>query len=172
MQARVKLVSVRGEREIPAEALYHHDGIQYLAKEPDEILTEVILPPSADLQTTYWKLRRRDSFDFPILGVAVALHRDNGTVRDGRVVLGGVTSAPVVVADATRLLAGATLTPELIDEIAQTARVEYARPLDNTDLSMSWRRRMSEVYTRRALRELAGLPVSEYDLPMGSTSAN
>jgi hypothetical protein len=37
----------------------------------DEVLTEVILPPAEGLRTTYWKLRRRGSFDFPILGVAV-----------------------------------------------------------------------------------------------------
>jgi 4-hydroxybenzoyl-CoA reductase subunit beta len=87
-------------------------------------------------------------------------------------VLGAVTSRPVEVAEARTLLAGQKLTPELIDAVAKAARTEHARPLDNTDLVMSWRRRMSEVYVRRALRELAGLPVSDIDLPMASTSAN
>jgi 4-hydroxybenzoyl-CoA reductase subunit beta len=172
MDARVRLVSVRGERVLPAAELYRHDGIDYLTKQPDEILTEVLLPPAEGLQTTYWKVRRRDSFDFPILGVAVALRRDNGTVRDARVVLGAVTSAPVLVEEARTLLAGQPLTAELIDQVAVKARVDYARPLDNTDLTMTWRRRMSEVYVRRALRELAGLPPSEYDLPMKRPSIN
>ena len=165
LQARVRLVGARGERVIPVEALYRNDGIDYLAKQRDEVLTEVLLPPAEGLQTTYWKLRRRDSFDFPILGVAVALERDNGTVRSGRIVLGAVTSAPVLADEASAMLAGQQLTPDLIDQVAAAARLE-ARPLDNTDLSMTWRRRMSEVYVRRALRELAGLPLAEGDLPV------
>src|SRR5437016_11589072 len=44
--AKVRLVGPAGERVIPAEALYRDDGIQYLAKQPNEILTELILPPA------------------------------------------------------------------------------------------------------------------------------
>lgn len=156
--ARVRLVSARDERVIPAEALYQDDGMDYLAKQPDEILAEVILPPAEGLQTTYWKLRRRGSFDFPILGVAVALQRENGTVRSGRIVLGAVSSAPVVAEEASSLLAGQKLTAELIDAVAD-ASWRGARPLDNTDLNYAWRKRMARVYVRRALRELAGLRI-------------
>ncbi|MBI4493711.1 MAG: FAD binding domain-containing protein [Chloroflexi bacterium] len=158
--ARVRLVSVRGERVIPAEALYQDDGIRYLARQPDEILAEALLPPAEGLQCTYWKLRRRGSFDFPILGVAVALERDDGVVRAGRIVLGAVSSAPLLAAEASKLLAGQPLTAELIDEVAEAAW-RGARPLDNTDLNYAWRKRMAKVYVRRALRELAGLPVQD-----------
>src|SRR6185295_531936 len=44
--AKVKLVSTAGERVIAASELYNDDGIQYLNKKPDELLTEVILPPT------------------------------------------------------------------------------------------------------------------------------
>jgi 4-hydroxybenzoyl-CoA reductase subunit beta len=166
LQAQVRLVSARGERLIPVEALYRNDGIDYLAKQPDEILTEVVLPPGEGLQTTYWKLRRRGSFDFPILGVAVALERDNGAVRQARIVLGAVTSAPLMVPEASALLAGQVLTAELVDRVAVAAR-RAARPLDNTDLTTPWRRRMVEVYVRRALRELAGLPIADQEWYLG-----
>jgi 4-hydroxybenzoyl-CoA reductase subunit beta len=166
LQAQVRLVSARGERLIPVEALYRNDGIDYLAKQPDEILAEVVLPPGEGLQTTYWKLRRRGSFDFPILGVAVALERDNGTVRQARIVLGAVTSAPLFVPEASALLAGQALTAELVDRVAIAAR-RAARPLDNTDLTTPWRRRMVEVYVRRALRELAGLPIADQQWYLG-----
>lgn len=156
--AQVRLVSASGERVISAAELYNDDGVLYLGKRPDEILAEVILPPAEGLQTTYWKLRRRGSFDFPILGVAVALKRDNGTVRSGRIVLGAVSSAPVYAAEASKLLAGQQLTPELIEAVAEAAW-RPARPLDNTDLNYAWRKRMAKVYVRRALRELAGLPI-------------
>src|ERR1041385_5541797 len=43
--ARVKLVSASGERMLEARELYKNDGIQYLNKRTDELLTEIHLPP-------------------------------------------------------------------------------------------------------------------------------
>ncbi|HLH26281.1 MAG TPA: xanthine dehydrogenase family protein subunit M [Chloroflexota bacterium] len=167
LDAKVRLVSARGERVIPAEALYRNDGIDYLTKQPDEILTEVILPPAEGLEMSYWKLRRRDSFDFPILGAAAVVRRDGAIVREARIVLGAVTSAPVLAAEASAALVGQPLSAEVIDQAAKTARLG-ARPLDNTDLTNSWRRRMVEVYVRRALREIAGLPITDYEIQVAA----
>lgn len=155
--AKVRLVGPAGERVIPAQALYHDDGMNYLTKAPDEILTEILLPPADGLKTTYWKLRRRGSFDFPILGVAVALRQaDDGTVTDVRIVLGAVASYPVEAEEAERMLVGQKLTPELIDAVAHVA-YKPAKPLDNTDLSHPYRKKMARVYVARALREIADL---------------
>lgn len=155
--AQLVLVSASGRREVAASDFYRDDGIDYLTKRPDEILVEVRLPPATGLRTTYWKLRRRGSFDFPVLGVAVALWQEDGLVRDARIVLGGVGSAPISAAGAAKLLVGQRLGAELIDQVAEQAW-RPARPLDNTDLNYAWRKRMARVYVRRALRELAGLP--------------
>ena len=59
-----------GERVVPAGRFYHNDGINYLTKQPDEILTAVRLPAPDGWDAVYHKLRRRGSFDFPVLGVA------------------------------------------------------------------------------------------------------
>src|SRR5206468_22154 len=96
--ARVALVSkAGGEREIALEDLYRDDGMDFLAKRPDEVLTEVRLPAPRDgARSTYWKLRRRDSFDFPVLGVGASLRLGKGgVVEAARVALGGVASRPV-----------------------------------------------------------------------------
>jgi len=71
--ASVRLAGPAGERTIPISALYQDDGIQYLSKRADEILTEVVLPPAEGWRSAYLKLRRRGAFDFPILGVAAAV---------------------------------------------------------------------------------------------------
>ena len=47
--AKVKLVSSSGERVIGAAELYRDDGIQHLNKRPDELLTEIHLPPDERL---------------------------------------------------------------------------------------------------------------------------
>jgi len=154
--ATVRLVGAGGERVIPIAALYRDDGIQYLAKRSDEILTDIMLPPAAGLRCAYLKLRRRGSFDFPVLGVAVALQIDGGTVSQGRIVLGAVASQPREAAEAARLLSGQRLTPELIERVADLA-ARPSKPLDNTDLTHPYRKKMTRVFVRRALRRLAGL---------------
>src|SRR5688572_6248289 len=72
--AKVKLVSATGERELALEELYNNDGIDYLRRRPDEILTEVSV--RKDVKSSYWKLRRRGAFDFPVLGVGAAASFD------------------------------------------------------------------------------------------------
>jgi 4-hydroxybenzoyl-CoA reductase subunit beta len=154
--ASVRLVGPQGERVIPVQALYRDDGIVYLAKQADEILAEILLPPADGLRTAYLKLRRRGAFDFPILGVAVALKlAEDGTCADARIVLGAVESYPVEARQAGSLLIGQKLTDEVIEAAAQAA-ARPARPLDNTDLSLSYRKKMVPVYVARALRQAAG----------------
>jgi 4-hydroxybenzoyl-CoA reductase subunit beta len=153
--ARVRLTGPAGERTVPIAALYRDDGIQYLAKRSDEILTEIELPPSEGWRSTYLKLRRRGAFDFPILGVAVALRMEGDVVREARIVLGAVASLPREAPRAAALLAGQRLTPETIDAAAAAA-AGPARPLDNTDLTHPYRKKVARVYVARALARLAG----------------
>src|SRR5689334_2750484 len=87
LNALVTLASVKGEREMPVEKLFNNDGIEYLSRRPDEVLTGVRIPQG--WKSTYWKLRRRGSFDFPILGVAAALRLNSSNeIEEARIALG------------------------------------------------------------------------------------
>jgi 4-hydroxybenzoyl-CoA reductase subunit beta len=153
--AEVELVAQAGRRTLPLAALYRDDGIVYLGKRPDEILTEVRLPDARGWRSTYWKLRRREAFDFPVLGVAAALKlAADGTVEAARLVFGAVASHPVV-AEAADKLVGRRLTDELIGEVADSA-FRLAKPLDNTDFHIGWRKRIARAFVAGALRELRG----------------
>jgi 4-hydroxybenzoyl-CoA reductase subunit beta len=154
--ATVRLVSGAGERTVPMSALFRDDGIDYLAKRPDEILVEIRVPPADGWSSAYLKLRRRGSFDFPVLGVAVALRREGDVVRDARIVLGAVASLPREAKPAAAALVGERLTPGLIARVADLA-AGPAKPLDNTDYAHFYRKRMTRVFVARALRQLAGL---------------
>jgi len=154
LDATVTLVGPSGERRIPVKDLYRSDGIDFVTKKREEILTAIHVPALNDLRATYLKLRRRDSIDFPILGVAVALATaKDGTVTNARIVLTAVESAPVEAEKAEALLVGKKLTDDLIEEAAALA-YRPAKPLDNTDLSYPYRKKMAKVYVARALREL------------------
>jgi 4-hydroxybenzoyl-CoA reductase subunit beta len=158
--AKVKLVSSQGDRLISAADLYNDDGIRHLNKRPDELLTEIHLPPTNGWRATYWKLRRRGSFDFPVLGVATWLRlAGDGTVEDAKIILGGVGSHPVEAVLSQQAIIGKKLTEQTITEAAATA-YPVAKPLDNTDFAMSWRKEMARYYVAGTLRELGGLPPS------------
>ena len=152
--ARVRLAGPSGERTVPIAALYRDDGIEYLAKRADEIVTEIVLPPADGWRSAYLKLRRRGSFDFPILGVAAALRLEGDVVREARIVLGAVASVPREAPKAAAVLVGQRLTTETI-EAAADAAAGPARPLDNTDLTHPYRKKVTRVYVARALAEIA-----------------
>jgi 4-hydroxybenzoyl-CoA reductase subunit beta len=151
--ATVRLVGPTGERVIPIAALYQDDGIQYLSKQPGEVVAEIVLPAAEGWRSAYLKLRRRGSFDFPVLGVAVALRMDGDTVREAAITLGAVASQPRPAPDAAALLVGQRLSPELIDRVAHTAS-RPSKPLDNTDLTHPYRKKMTRVFVARALCQL------------------
>jgi 4-hydroxybenzoyl-CoA reductase subunit beta len=154
--AQVRLAGSSGERTIPLADLYRDDGIEYLAKRPDEVLAEILLPPADGWRSVYLKLRRRGSFDFPVLGVAVALRCEGEIVREARIVLGAVASLPREATAAAQALVGERLTPELVARVADVA-AGPSKPLDNTDYAHFYRKRMTRVFVARALRRLAGL---------------
>ncbi|MCP3993415.1 MAG: 4-hydroxybenzoyl-CoA reductase, partial [Actinomycetia bacterium] len=134
LNASVRLVSGRGERTILVADLWNDDGIDYLTKEPGEIIVELSIPPAAGRQATYQKLRRRGSIDFPILGVAASLAVDaSGAVHDPRIVIGAIAPAPMGATEAERLLEGNELSPDVIEEAAQVG-AKIVRPQDNADL--------------------------------------
>jgi 4-hydroxybenzoyl-CoA reductase subunit beta len=154
--AQIRLAGPGGERTVPIAALYQDDGIQYLSKRADEILTEIVLPPADGWRSAYLKLRRRGSFDFPILGVAAAVRLEGDVVREARIVLGAVASLPREAPKAAAVLVGQRLTGEVI-EAAADAAAGPARPLDNTDLTHPYRKKVTRVYVARALARIAGL---------------
>lgn len=152
--ARARLVSAGGEREVALADFYRNDGIDYMARRPDEVLAEILLPALPGWRSTYWKLRRRGSFDFPVLGVAAAAKlAADGTVEDARLVLGAVSSHPLVIKSDG--LVGRKLTDDAITAIAEAAQ-SRAKPMDNTDLDLRWRKGVTAEFVRYALRELRG----------------
>ncbi len=158
--AKVVLESRSGEREILLADLYNNDGVNFMTRRPNEILSEIRLGNLHGWKSTYWKLRRRGSFDFPVLSVAAAARLSSGgVVEEARIVLGAVASRPLVAAEAAQSLLGKRLDPEAIEHAA-TLAARLAKPLDNTDLDLTWRKQVASEFVSYALREIAGEDVS------------
>jgi 4-hydroxybenzoyl-CoA reductase subunit beta len=159
--ATLRLLGQAGEREIPVSALYRDDGIDYLTKQPAEIVTEIVLPAEAaasGCRSAFWKLRRRGSIDFAVLSVAVALWTEGDVISQARIVLGAVGSSPREVSKAQDHLVGRSL--DDADGFATAADLarKGAVPMDNTDFQAQWRKAVAGKYVEGALREAAGLP--------------
>ena len=151
--ARVRLVSAGGEREISCEDLSRgEDGRDWMAKRQDEVMTDIFVPPQGEARATYRKLRRRGSFDFPVLGVAARIE-GNGVVERADIILNAIAPFPVRCENSQAALVGKPLRPDTIAEAADLA-IKDAKPLDNTDFAMAWRRKMVPVFVRRALTAL------------------
>jgi 4-hydroxybenzoyl-CoA reductase subunit beta len=164
LEASITLVSAEKTRKIALADLYRNDGIHYLTRQPTEILTAIDVPRLEGWRSTYWKLRRRGSFDFPVLSVAAALKlAPDGSVEDARIVLGAVASRPLETPAAAASLVGGRLTDEAIARASELAAVP-ARPMDNTDFTLAWRKRVTRDFVTYALREVRGDDVSKLRL--------
>lgn len=154
--ARVYLKSLSGEREVLSADLYNNDGANYLTRQPNEVLSEIRLGSLHGWKSTYWKLRRRGSFDFPVLSVAAAAKIAKGNVvEEAHIVLGAVASRPIVAEQAAKSLLGRILDSAAIEEAAMLV-ARLAKPLDNADFNMSWRKKVTTAFVTYALRELRG----------------
>ncbi|MCI0655831.1 MAG: hypothetical protein L0170_02025, partial [Acidobacteria bacterium] len=78
----------------------------------------------------------------------------DGIVEAARLVLGSIASRPLL-APASSILVGSALSEEVIQAVAEEAS-SLARPLDNTDFSLGWRKKSAHHLIQGALRELRG----------------
>jgi xanthine dehydrogenase YagS FAD-binding subunit len=118
----------------------------------EEIITEIVVPESpVAARSTYFKFKERESLDFALASAAVALQlAADRTVRDARIVLGGVAPIPWRVPAAEKFVSGKSLTPDVLAEAAKIALAE-ARPLEKNAYKVP----LAQTLVRRALAKAA-----------------
>jgi CO/xanthine dehydrogenase FAD-binding subunit len=140
-------------RRVALRDFYVNDGIVRLHLASDEIVSRVFLPAStAGWHGSYQKLRVRGSIDYPLAGVAVALHLEpiSRRIEDARVAITAVNPAPHLVKDADAQLIGAIADESLAERIGEMA-ARTAKPLTTSALTPEYRREMVRVFTKRAV---------------------
>ena len=154
LDAEVEIASPRGVRRIALADFYTGDGMNRMKLAGDEILTRVIVPPSAaGRRGAYLKFRLRNSIDYPLAGVAVTLKLGAGGVcEQGAVALTALNPKPLVVPGSREALAGAKLNDELLDRLASLA-ARAMKPLTTSSSTPDYRREIAKVFVRRAVRQ-------------------
>lgn len=154
LDAEIEITGSSGTRRIRLREFYTNNGMDRIALRRGEILTSVHVPARmAGRSGVYRKLRVRDSIDYPLAGVAVAIDLDStGICRDARIALTAVNPAPVLVARASEWMVGERWNEELAERVAHAA-IQAGKPLTTSASTPVYRREMVKLFTRRALEE-------------------
>ena len=107
--AKVKLVSAKGPREVPVAQFFRapkDENTREIVLQPNEILTEVIVPLVANVRTSTYEVRQKEALDWPLATASVSLHMNGASVEHARIVLGHVAPTPWTAAQAEKAIAG------------------------------------------------------------------
>jgi xanthine dehydrogenase YagS FAD-binding subunit len=130
--AVVQVASLAGSRLVPLKDFFVPPSVnptRETALLPGEILTSVTLPATpAGLRSSYRKVRARQTWDFALACVALALQTKDGVVQHARVVLSGAAAIPWSAVEAEKALVGQRLDGAAIQRAAEAA-VAGAQPL-------------------------------------------
>ncbi len=152
--ASVSITGAEGRRVIPMEKFFTLPSEGSIRRENvlknDEIITAIRVPASSfAAHSTYLKFKERDSLDFALASVAVAVQlQANKTIQQARIVLGGVAPIPWRAPQAEKFLAAKTLSTDVLTKVAKLA-LEGAQPLEKNAYKVP----LTQTLVRRALMQ-------------------
>jgi xanthine dehydrogenase YagS FAD-binding subunit len=152
MQARARIVGPSGERMVELEKFFTLptvDATRENSLKPGEVIVEVIVPaPEAGTRSTYIEAREKQSFDWPLASVAAVLSSAQGSksIRDCRIVMGGVAPIPWRAPEAENAIKGAPLDVARARAAAEAA-LKDAQPMSDNAYKVV----IAKVMVRRAI---------------------
>jgi xanthine dehydrogenase YagS FAD-binding subunit len=152
LDAKVKLVSAKGTREVPVAKFFvipKDEASREIVLLPNEILTEIIVPAGGTHSATY-EVRQKEALDWPLVAASVALKMNGNTVTSAKIVLGHVAPAPHQAAAAEKALAGKPVTAATAEAAAKAA-VTDAKPLSQNAYKVT----LARTAVKRALLDAA-----------------
>jgi len=152
LDAKVKLVSAKGAREVPVAKFFvapKDEASREIVLQPNEILTEIVVPAGGMRSATY-EVRQKEALDWPLVAAAVALKMNGNSVAAARIVLGHVGPTPHEAAAAAKALVGKPITAASA-EAAGKAAVAGAKPLSQNTYKVT----LARTAVKRALLEAA-----------------
>jgi xanthine dehydrogenase YagS FAD-binding subunit len=151
--AKVRLEGPSGKRELPLEKFFavpKTEGEREHDLRPNEIVTEVLLPPPSDVQAAHYEIRQKEAFDWPLAVAAVALIMSGANVRSARVVMGYVAPVPWPSPEAEQVLTGKPVNQDTAHQAALAA-LRGAEPLSDN----SYKVQLARVAVKRAILKAA-----------------
>jgi xanthine dehydrogenase YagS FAD-binding subunit len=152
--ATVRLEGAKGKRELPLEKFFvipksgnerEHD------LRPNEIVTEILIPPARGVKAAHYEVRQKEAFDWPLAVAAAVLKMKGSNLESARIVLGYVAPVPWPSAEAERALVGKPVNKDVAQRAAQAA-LEKATPLSHNAYKVT----LAKVAVTRAILKASG----------------
>ena len=144
--ASVRIAGPKSSRTVLAEKFHilpREDVHKETVLDAGEIVTEIVLPPSRGMRSSYRKVRARASWDFAVTGIALAARFNGAVVADARAVLSGAAPIPWRSREIEAAITGAKLDADIIAKAAEAA-MKNAQPLAKNDYKIPLFRGMIE----------------------------
>jgi xanthine dehydrogenase YagS FAD-binding subunit len=151
--ARIRLEGPKGKRELALEKFFvvpKAEGEREHDLRPNEIVTEVLLPPAPGVQAAHYEIRQKEAFDWPLAVAAVALRMSGSNVQSARVVVGYVAPVPWLSSEAEKFLTGHPVNQETAQKAALAA-LSGAKPLSDN----AYKVQLARVAVKRAILKAA-----------------
>jgi carbon-monoxide dehydrogenase medium subunit len=149
LQARVRIQSLQGSREIPVHEF--HTGFMETVLAEDELVTQVVIPAVPGRRAAYGRFTPGSHDDYPTVSAAASIAADNsGRVTSAVLALGGVGSTPLLVGGAAGLIG--TVPGQAEVESAAAAAEAAASPHDDQRGSARYKKAMAREWAARVIR--------------------
>ena len=155
--ATLRIFGPSGRREVALEKFYRtpkNESEKELALGPDEVVTDILVPPAAGRKNATYEVRQREALDWPFATASATLEMRGTNIMKARIVMGHVAPIPWVAVESQRLLEGKELTEELA-AAAGDAAVQGARPLSRNGYKVQ----LARVAVKRAILRASGKEV-------------
>jgi CO/xanthine dehydrogenase FAD-binding subunit len=159
LDTELKMEGLKGARSEKLVDFFRGPGVTSLS--PGEVMTGVLVPSmEKGWVWSYQKLGARRAMEIGIVNVALGLRIEEGVCREARIALGSVAPTPIRARRAEKRMEGATIRPDLIEEVGELSAQE-SDPIDDLRASRAYREEMVVNLVRRGLRALSQTPAAE-----------
>jgi xanthine dehydrogenase YagS FAD-binding subunit len=151
--AAIRLEGPKGKRELPLEKFFiipKAEGEREHDLRPNEIVTEVVLPPAAGVKAAHYEVRQKEAFDWPLAVAGVSLKMRGSNVESSRIVIGYVAPVPWRSPEAEQVLAGQPINKDTAQKAAE-APLANAKPLSHN----AYKVKLARVAVARAIMKAA-----------------
>jgi carbon-monoxide dehydrogenase medium subunit len=149
--AEITAFGPKGLRMIPLKDFFR--DMYETALEPGELLVDVKIPSMpANSRAVYLRYTALSTNDWPCLGVAAYLTKENGRCKELRVALGGVAATPLLM-DGLEFANDQSLDSDVIDKLLEKVD-EQISPFADLRGSEWYKRRMARVFVKKAVEQV------------------
>lgn len=154
LDAKVTIVGSTGkEKVMDIEDFYTQKSRKVNILRPTDFIKQIHIPtPPKGTGSAYLKMAQREAIDYPVAGVAACVTVSGSKCKSARIAATAVGSGPLRFREAEDILAGNSITDELIEKAADAA-YEKVRPMPHFNISAWYKRKLVRVLVKRSIKQ-------------------